>query len=257
MLGSRGKTLTPEIYAAEPLGFMAQQPMATAVAPLVEIPTAPRVQPKFFDKAGLGSKLLNGLDAFVTTLGAARGNPMQLQMLQQRAGMQRQAQEDERADQRYRQQMEMQQAQANRPQVVNTGGGGYTIVNPSDGSVIGERQPVPQQGETERLIAAYGVLPDGDPRKPLIERAIRGYQYTAPVMQARTDGQIAVADRRAANSAALKAQPTYANTHPKGGGGGGITATARARYMAEAEAAIARGAPREAVMARLAKMGVQ
>ena len=44
---------------------------------------------------------------------------------------------------------------------------------------------------------------------------------------------------------------------PGAGGGGGVTPTARANAISQAEAAIARGADRNAVYARLAKMGIQ
>jgi hypothetical protein len=79
--------------------------------------------------------------------------------------------------------------------------------------------PAPvQPGEQERLISTYASLPDNDPRKPLIERAIRGYQYTAPVMDAKQAQAEELLRQRFANSASLKSMPSYSNLHPASGG---------------------------------------
>src|SRR3546814_2509312 len=50
----------------------------------------------------------------------------------------------------------------------------------SESRVVTPEQQRP--GEQERLIEQWNSLPDSDPRKPLIERAIRGYGMT-PEMQ--------------------------------------------------------------------------
>ena len=100
MLGARGKPFLSERDSYETPGFGGSMPVPRGMPDLSAIPPADRVKLGFADKGGLGSRLLDGLDAFVTTLGAARGNPMQLQMLQQRAAAQRQEQDDARADQR-------------------------------------------------------------------------------------------------------------------------------------------------------------
>ncbi len=75
-----------------------------------------------------------------------------------------------------------------------------------------------------------------------------GYGYTPGGIAAQ--GQIA-------NS---RAQATAANRAPPrggGSGGGGVTPTSRANAIAQAEAAISRGADRNAVYGRLAKMGIK
>jgi hypothetical protein len=162
-----------------------------------------------FDWAGkagqLGARLLS-----------AGGSPLGAQLMQQR----QQGIDNDRADARQRWLMEREERHANKPQVVNTGDGGIAMVGP-DGNVQMVREPdAPQPGEQERLIDLYSKLPEGDPRKPLIERAIRGYQYTAPVMQAKQENAVELADHRLGNSLSLKQAPTYAQTHPKVGGGG-------------------------------------
>ena len=58
--------------------------------------------------------------------------------------------------------------------------------------------------------------------------------------------------QRFGNSMALKQTPGAS----AGGRGGGLTPTARAKYIAEAQAAISRGADPAKVNARLAQMGV-
>ena len=63
-----------------------------------------------------------------------------------------------------------------------------------------------------------------------------------------------IMQQRLSNQVQLK---TTAPGSSGGGGGGGVTPTARAKLISEAEQAISRGADRNAVYARLAKMGVQ
>lgn len=83
-------------------------------------------------------------------------------------------------------------------------------------------------------------------RRPEFDRTMgRNFQYS----QQGIDAQGQIAEMRAAANARHRAPPRPS--------GGGVTPTARARYIAEAEDAIARGASKEAVYARLRKMGVQ
>ena len=120
---------------------------------------------------------------------------------QQRMNEARDARQSEYA---YRQ---VQIDKMNRPQGVNLGDGGYATYDPNSGQLNVIREPTappPPSSETERLLAMWQKLPDGDPTKALIERAIKGYQYTAPVLQAQQ-----------ANRIALKQTPTYSNLHPK------------------------------------------
>lgn len=72
----------------------------------------------------------------------------------------------------------------------------------------------PRQGENERLIEAWNALPKDDPRRPMIERAIRGAQYDPnvyrPMVDYRTQRQIDV-----------KTTAPGRNPPMKGGGGRG------------------------------------
>lgn len=89
----------------------------------------------------------------------------------------------------------------------------------------------------ERLLDLYNQTPDG-PYKELLKRMLSGYQYSEDY---------------------LSDKKKYAIPRAAGGGGGAgksVTATSRAKYINEAEAAIAQGADRAAVYARLAKMGI-
>lgn len=88
-------------------------------------------------------------------------------------------------------------------QVINTGDGGIASVKGDQVSMIRQPDP-PRPGEQERLISLYTTLPDGDPRKPLIERAIRGYQYTAPAIAAKTEAATTLEGVRQGNRVQLK-----------------------------------------------------
>jgi hypothetical protein len=101
-----------------------------------------------------------------------------------------------------------------------------------------------QPTEQERLIDRWQKTPEG-PLKTLLERAIRGFQYTPEVIAAQTEGKLRV----------KRATPGKAPS--SGGGGSKVTATARAKYLAEADAAIAKGADPAKVHARLKTMGVE
>ena len=156
MLGARGKPFLSERDSYETPGFGGSMPVPRGMPDLSAIPPADRVKLGFADKGGLGSRLLNGLDAFITTLGAARGNPMQLQMLQQRAAAQRQEQEALRADQRYQQQMAMQNG---KPVEVN---GSLVRLNPTTGAyeTVFQGQPKPAApSEFERSLQLAGIEP--------------------------------------------------------------------------------------------------
>lgn len=83
----------------------------------------------------------------------------------------------------------------------------------------------PQPTETQRLIDQWRATPPG-PEKDLIERAIKGYQYTPEVIgaqgRARAASGVAVANARGAQARKTKATPSA---------GGGITLPAGAKVI--------------------------
>lgn len=92
-----------------------------------------------------------------------------------------------------------------RPQPINLGDGGVALFDPNTSGLNVIRQPTApdHSSETERLLEQWKNTPPG-PQRDLIERVLKGYQYTAPVMQAQQ-----------ANRIALRQVPTYSNLHPR------------------------------------------
>lgn len=134
------------------------------------------------------------------------------------------AREAKRQQQLQNYSMLLQEAQINnsmkpKPQGVSLGDGGFGEYTPGTGLKV-LRQPTPDEPPAVRLAKAAGLTPGTPEWKAALVPAIPGYGYTAPAIQAKTAGQVAVADHRAANSASLKAQPTYAQAHPKAAAGG-------------------------------------
>jgi hypothetical protein len=92
-----------------------------------------------------------------------------------------------------------------------TAGGTIWKPNPETGKLEAQTSMPTQTGETERLIALWQSLPEGDPQRDLIERAIRGYQYTEPVIELQKKSKLEqiITNNRTKRFA------------PKGGGRGG------------------------------------
>lgn len=83
-------------------------------------------------------------------------------------------------------------AEAMRPRVEQIGNQ-FGILNPQTGA-FNPTYTAPQDartGETERLIEQWGTLPDSDPRKAMIARALRGSTYDPTVYQPKEDYQVA------------------------------------------------------------------
>lgn len=206
-----------------------QLPFGVQSTPLNEM-AMPSPKPGFFGKGGTGRGIAGFLADFAASAGG--GTPMYAPTL---------------IDQRKRQeerQIKLQDYQQER--------------GDKNADWIAEQQwkidhPEPAKpGEQERLIEQWSQLPDDDPRKPMIERAIRGYQYTPNVMDARQQNAIELSDHRLGNSMRLKQTPGASAN-----GARGITPTARAKYIAEAQSAISKGADPAKVQERLRQMGVQ
>ena len=122
------------------------------------------------------------------------------------------------------------------PQIVNLGHGGIATATPS-GTVNILRQPEADVPDYEPYANLFGERGTPQWLKAAQDYVLRGGGPTS--MALRTD---------------LK------QTVPGGSGGrggGGLTATARAKYIADAQAAISRGADPDAVHARLRQMGVE
>lgn len=80
-------------------------------------------------------------------------------------------------------------------------------------------RPPPQDPAAVLIAKAAGLTPGTPQWQAALTSAIPGYGYTQPAIDAKTAAQVSVAKLRAGQSAALKAQPTYAQTHPKASGG--------------------------------------
>lgn len=150
-----------------------------------------------------------------------------------------QRQQDEREDQRWQQRQTAEEAaRAKRRQFMSLGGGGIAEAS-EEGGVNILREPTADVPEWQTYANTFG-----QPGTPEWTAAARDYVL-------RGNGPTALAGRTDLKQVAPGKAPSM------GGGGPSITPTSRAKYIAEAEAAIARGAPRDAVYARLQKMGVQ
>lgn len=212
---------------------------------------AAKVKPRLFDQGGAGRAVAGYLGDALARIGGQQG--VYAPMMAHQQELQQQQIETQR------QQMLLRQKQM-QPEILNTGDGQVLSVNPATMQIqeLHAARPIQTKPtEQQQLIDQWNSLPADDPRRPLYERAIRGYQYTAPVLDAKQGNALDLINARSAASIAAKQTPSYSNLHPSSGGGGGrVTATAKARYINEAEAAIKRGAPRAAVYERLAKMGI-
>lgn len=227
----QGKSGGQPYYGGEP---------AEETAPdILERVTKPKAG--FNDPGGTGDKLRDLAASLMSAGGNEEGSNDLLQQIQAR-------QQDEMRRQQFAQEQEYRQAmlaRQNRPSVVNLGGGGVATFDDATGALNVIRQPDAQptpSSENERLIDRWKKLPPNDPERALIERTLRGYQYTQPVLQAQQAGRMAVHQA-----------PTYSNLHP---GAGGVSPTKRADLIGQAQQAIARGADPVKVHARLAQMGV-
>lgn len=154
----------------------------------------------FTDVGGTADKLRRLAASLMSAGGNDQGGQAIQQQLQAR-------QEDELQQQQAAQMQAYRDAQIqhmNQPEAVNLGNGGFGTFQNGQLNMIREpAAPQTPSSESERLIDRWKSLPDGSPEKALIERTLRGYQYTAPVMQAQQQNRMAVHQA-----------PTYSNLHP-------------------------------------------
>ncbi|HEX8418568.1 MAG TPA: hypothetical protein VF638_00990 [Sphingomonas sp.] len=200
MIGSFGKPRAKSPYAIDESGalpqvgeYLPQQgPLAAEVAK----------KPGFFEGGGLGQSILNfALEAATGVPSAAhreQAETRKMSILQRHLAMTQAA----------------EQATADRTRSANN----QDFYAHED---YKRNNPMPAAVPAAVEIARQAGLMPGTPQwTAALTAAIPGYSYTAPVMQAKTQAQITVADRRAANSASLKSQPTYAQSNPRPTGGG-------------------------------------
>lgn len=166
---------------------------------------------------GLGDKLGIIGSILLNNYGNGGGNAF-LQMIQQKRQEQlaqqryQQQQQDEQAQWLARQEWQRQNPQPVAPHYFETNDGSQGVIGP-DGKPQIIFQDTPAKAETERLIDTWNTLPKEDPRRPLIERAIRGAGYDPSVYLPKMNAQAAITRQ-------TRAMPTYAQTHPKARSGG-------------------------------------
>ena len=225
---------TGQTAARDPLGLgMAVDPQMAGMASRGD-------RPGFFGAGGAGRGIAGVIgDALLSASGR---NPIYAPLVAQQR---QQQQEDERWEKRLTHET---QAKRQTPQAVNLGNGGFGVWSP-DGGLRIEREPQQQPGEQERLLERYLDPATPDNIKEVIRPMLRGANLDAsvmaPIIQLKTDAAQEVKQTVPGKAAGA------------GGGGPSITPTARAKYIAEAQAAISRGADPAKVQARLQQMGVQ
>lgn len=226
----------PQLPQQQPTGLagLLQQNQIGDPTAMPSLPETPQVKLKAFDKGGNGWQIMGLIGDALQTAGGGRGTYAPAMMdIREREELGRQKLAELMA--------QREQKQADRAAALEDWQfkEQYQRENP---------QPT-QMTETERLIEAAATLPDDDPKKAMILRALRGSAYDPAVYQPKEDYSVA---------GRLKVKTTAPGKAPSGGGGTkSITSTARAKYISEAQAAIGRGADPAKVKARLLEMGVQ
>ena len=188
----------------QPIGNMQAQALP------VDPRAAQATKPGFFGKGGMGGKIamgaLGGIADGIARWGGAQPGYANAMQQQQEYAQRLQELQAER---------EARRAERMMPRAEQVGNA-IGMLDPATGQFTPTYTAPPQQSEQERLIDAWGREQDPE-RKAMIERTIRGFQYTPEVMDARTQAQIAVADHRLGNSLTLKRTPGASS-----GGGGGM-----------------------------------
>jgi len=188
------------------------------------LPQDPRIaqslKPGFFG-SGKAASLLEILgDGFSGT------DDYQRRMMQQK----QQQQEDERWQKRF-------DLERNKPQVINRGKNGVSVVNPATMEVTDLVQPTEDKTPLQQNIEYLHSLNPGMTPEQLAEiaqRGIQGYNLSPEALAARAAEQRGLIDYRTNAAATLKGAPTYAATHPKPAkGGGGQVVTHKGRKFAQ------------------------
>lgn len=214
ILGQAMSSPPPVPQAGAVLSSAIGQPAAAPVAPP---PSAKR--PSFFDKGGVGQKVLRGLSDFALYYGASTGDQGSILTLRNRADQAARKTANAREDQLRLQdrqwKVEDLAAQRNAPQYFNSGHDRVRL-DPQ----TGQSQVVydgPEDYQTYAGTLGY------DPGEDGYEDAVQDYvlRGNGPAAQA---ARRALEATRASQRLLLRATPTYAQAHPaarRSGGGGG------------------------------------
>lgn len=185
------------------------------------------MQPKAFEKGGKGWQVLGVIGDALQVAGGGRATYADAQRWWQEQEAERERQAQERQD------------RMNTPTLANLGNGGLATWSQGGGlNVI--REPQEDAPDYAPYASMFGAAGTPEYIKAAQDYVLRGYGPTA------LGGRVEL----------KQTIPGKAPSLGGGGGSGGISATARAKYIAEAKAAIAKGAPRDKVEARLREMGV-
>lgn len=169
---------------------------------------------------------------------AASGNPLGEAMI----GMQQQRREDEELD-ILREYRRAQAANLTEPDYQNVPGVGLVKIERGKApSVAVAAQP--EKTGLIREMEAAGIDPKSEEGRMIIARAAKGYNYSGEAQEQRIATERAIAEARAAATAANRA-PT-----------GALTEMQKAELRAQANRAIQAGGDRAAIEARLRQMGV-
>lgn len=194
-------------YLSAPLTNEGLQPaqMPNPSAGFVEMAPLPGVKPRTWGEGGKGWQIMGIIgDALQAASG---GRPTYMPFVQEQQQMETEGRQRLAERQAER---EARLAETMRPRV-ETIGNQIGLVDPRTGS-FNPTYTAPQAertGETERLIAQWSELPENDPRKAMIARALRGSTYDPTVYQPKEDYQTArrIEVKRTAPGKAPSASP--------------------------------------------------
>jgi hypothetical protein len=172
--------------------------------------SAPKIKPHFFDKSGVGGKILHGLGEAALRYSAMEGSPGAMMVLRQR----QQTADDAREEARWQRQHDVQradiladrEAQQNQPQFFS-GAEDRLRYDPTTGQTTTLYDaPTPAQEYAQGM----GYDPDtADYRTAMQDYTLKGYGATA--MQAR----MAQDAQRTQDRLSVRSAPTYRDTHAR------------------------------------------
>lgn len=192
-------------------------------------------KPGFFAKGGAWRDVLGeGLGAVAQQFGGSNPYEQQRSRQHEEALIRLRGEQDAASDQR------RIDAQNDSVDIFGNGDDGFFSFSKSGGVNPLVPGSGPKEDSVLARLRAAGIDPNSEQGRQAIMMSMPGYGYSPEVFGRRQQ---------------LKG--TTPGKAPGAAGGGGVTPTARAKAIAEAEAAISRGADPAAVRARLAKMGIR
>ncbi|MCB4862354.1 hypothetical protein K7W03_22440 [Sphingobium sp. PNB] len=194
-------------YLQAPLTNEQLQPaqMPDPSAGFVEMTPVAGVKPSTWGQGGKGWQIMGIIGDALQTMGG--GRPTYAPFIQEQQQLETQGRQRLAERQAER---EARLAEAMRPRV-ETIGNQIGLLDPRTGT-FNPTYTAPQAertGETERLLDMWNKLPDSDPRKAMIARALRGSTYDPTVYQPKEDYQTAkrIEVKRTAPGKAPSASP--------------------------------------------------